>query len=84
MAGSSPWTRNMPAEWDGARRSIAPVPIRRHVRNSRRFADPRRHLDLVTLDANGFGAVGEKPAERSLRLETDQQAPSPSRSTASS
>ena len=35
--------------------------------------DCRRDLDLVALDTDGLGAVDEKPAERSLGLETDQQ-----------
>ena len=36
-------------------------------------ADARRDLDLVALDTDGLGAVDEKPAERSLGLEADQQ-----------
>ena len=47
-------------------------------------ADARRDLDFVALDADGLGAVVEKPAERSLGLEADQQHGGPGCSTASS
>ena len=36
-------------------------------------ANSCRDLDLVALDTDGLRAVDEKPAERSLSLEADQQ-----------
>ena len=37
------------------------------------MADTGRHLDLITLDADRFGTVLQKSAERSVRLKAHQQ-----------